>query len=308
MSARRSDASGKSGLFDLALANELYVALLGPVEALIKDKRSLLVVPSGALTALPFHLLVTEKPQAAIPDTLEGYRDAAWLLKRQAVSVLPSVASLKALRAFARRDQSIEADDRLWRSRVQSRTEGAGDRRAASGKVAARSIATIAYTDFWRGAGVDRARLAQALPQLPDTADELNAVAKDLGVAAADIHLGARRQRDHAQACSACRLRHHLFRHPRPRCRRRQGTGRAVAGAQHSRSADRARRRPAHRKRSRAAQAQCRLGGAVRLQHHRRRQARRRGAVGPGALVLLCRCARAAGLALGGGFGSCHAA
>ena len=28
------------------------------------------------------------------------------------------------------------------------------------------------------------------LPQLPDTADELNAVAKDLGVAAADIHLG----------------------------------------------------------------------------------------------------------------------
>jgi CHAT domain-containing protein len=30
-----------------------------------------------------------------------------------------------------------------------------------------------------------------ALPQLPDTADELNAVAKDLGVAASDIHLGA---------------------------------------------------------------------------------------------------------------------
>jgi CHAT domain-containing protein len=29
------------------------------------------------------------------------------------------------------------------------------------------------------------------LPQLPDTADELNAVAKDLGAAAADIHLGA---------------------------------------------------------------------------------------------------------------------
>lgn len=28
------DASGKSGLFDLALASALYVALLGPVEAL----------------------------------------------------------------------------------------------------------------------------------------------------------------------------------------------------------------------------------------------------------------------------------
>ena len=59
-------------------------------------------MPSGALTALPFHLLVTEKPAAAIPETFEGYRDAAWLLKRQAVSVLPSAASLKALRVFAR--------------------------------------------------------------------------------------------------------------------------------------------------------------------------------------------------------------
>ena len=29
------------------------------------------------------------------------------------------------------------------------------------------------------------------MPQLPDTADELNAVAKDLGVVSADIHLGA---------------------------------------------------------------------------------------------------------------------
>ena len=31
---KAGDASGKSGLFDLALANELYATLLGPVEAL----------------------------------------------------------------------------------------------------------------------------------------------------------------------------------------------------------------------------------------------------------------------------------
>ncbi len=73
--------------------------------------------------------------------------------------------------------------------------DGTGDRRAASKqavvKSASRALMTSAYTDFWRGAGVDRARLAAALPQLPDTADELNAVANDLGVAASDIHLGA---------------------------------------------------------------------------------------------------------------------
>ncbi|MBR0826518.1 CHAT domain-containing protein [Bradyrhizobium manausense] len=183
------DASGKSGLFDLAVANDLYVSLLGPVETLTKDKRSLLVVPSGALTALPFHLLVTEKPQAAVPDTLDGYRKAAWLLRRQAVSVLPSVVSLKSLRAFARRDQSVKPMTGFGDPLFNPAQEAPADRRA-TGKVAARGVATIAYTDFWRGAGVDRARLAQALPQLPDTADELTSVAKDVGAADADIHLG----------------------------------------------------------------------------------------------------------------------
>jgi CHAT domain-containing protein len=157
---------------------------------LTKDKRSLLVVPSAALTALPFHLLVTETPQAAIPDKLEGYRSAAWLLRRQAVSVLPSVISLKSLRAFARKDQGVKPMTGFGDPVFNPSAEGPADRRAASGKVAARSIATIAYTDFWRGAGVDRARLAQALPQLPDTADELNAVAKDVGASEVDIHLG----------------------------------------------------------------------------------------------------------------------
>ena len=185
--AKASDASGKAGLFDLAIANELYAALLAPIETVVKGKRSLLVVPSGALTALPFHLLVTEKPAMAIPDTFDGYRNAAWLLKRHAVSVLPSVTSLKALRAFARRDQNIKPmtgfGDPLFNP-----AQG-GDKRAAQ-KTAARSVASLAYTEFWSGAGVDRSRLAQALAQLPDTADELIAVARDLGVAESDIHLG----------------------------------------------------------------------------------------------------------------------
>ena len=73
--------------------------------------------------------------------------------------------------------------------------DGTGDRRAAAGpgatQSAARGATTAADTDFWQGAGVDRARLTQALPGLSDTADELNAVARDLGVAASDNHLGA---------------------------------------------------------------------------------------------------------------------
>src|SRR5205085_5454 len=62
------DASGrKRELFDLGRAHQLYASLIGPVEALVKDKRHLIIVPSGALTALPFHLLVTEKPAVSTP-------------------------------------------------------------------------------------------------------------------------------------------------------------------------------------------------------------------------------------------------
>ena len=52
--------------FDLARAHELYKALLGPAEDLIKGKH-LLIVPSGPLTSLPFNVLVTEPPKAAMP-------------------------------------------------------------------------------------------------------------------------------------------------------------------------------------------------------------------------------------------------
>jgi CHAT domain-containing protein/tetratricopeptide (TPR) repeat protein len=87
--------------FSIGIAHELYQALFGSVEDLIKDKH-LLIVPSGPLTSLPFQVLVTEKPEAALPKSYADYRNVAWLGKRQPLTVLPSVASLRALREFAK--------------------------------------------------------------------------------------------------------------------------------------------------------------------------------------------------------------
>src|SRR5262249_39297640 len=98
------DPAQAGKLFDLGLAHELYLTLLGPVEALIKDKKHVIVVPSGPLTALPFHLLVTDAPPAAVPGELAGYRGAAWRIKRRGVGVRPPIGSLKTLRGFARKD------------------------------------------------------------------------------------------------------------------------------------------------------------------------------------------------------------
>src|SRR5262249_4752192 len=77
-----SAEQGKLQQFDLGVAYDLYLQLLGPVEALIRDKRNLLTVAAGALTALPVHVMVTDKPAEALPKRLAEYRDAAWLVKR----------------------------------------------------------------------------------------------------------------------------------------------------------------------------------------------------------------------------------
>jgi hypothetical protein len=143
----------KREMFDLGFANELYTALIGPVEMLVKDKRRLLVVPFGPLTALPFHLLVTEKPpvgtstidSTVTAEDMAPYRDAAWLTKRQAVSVMPSVASLKALRLFGRKEAGakpmIGFGDPIFNAVAAATAEQHGVR-----KPAARSLATRSYT------------------------------------------------------------------------------------------------------------------------------------------------------------------
>jgi hypothetical protein len=183
-------------LFDLGLAHELYAALLGPVETLVKDKTNLLVVPSGALTSLPFHLLVTQAPATALPalKDIATYRDAAWLLKRHAVSVLPSVASLKALRVFARKDQAVKplvgfgdpVFDPAERATALAARARLAKQEAAKGR---RTTTSRAYSELWQGAGLDRAELAKALPSLLDSADELKAVAAKVGASKSDIHL-----------------------------------------------------------------------------------------------------------------------
>jgi hypothetical protein len=43
------------------------------------------------------------------------------------------------------------------------------------------AVITRAYSEFWLGTSLDRKKLTQALPSLPETADELEAVAAKLG-------------------------------------------------------------------------------------------------------------------------------
>ncbi|MEE9318202.1 MAG: hypothetical protein V3U48_07925, partial [Rhodospirillales bacterium] len=86
--------------FDVAAAHDLYTKLLQPVEAGWRGAKSLLIVADGALGQLPFSLLPT-KPVSLKKDSdqlFDSYRSVPWLARTHGVTVLPSVASLKALR------------------------------------------------------------------------------------------------------------------------------------------------------------------------------------------------------------------
>lgn len=91
--------------FHLGKAHELYQALFGQIEATIAGKR-LLIVPSGALTSLPFHALVTKPHGTVLPDRFEGYRGVAWLGRSHGLTTLPAVSSLKAQRQPAHGSQA----------------------------------------------------------------------------------------------------------------------------------------------------------------------------------------------------------
>jgi CHAT domain-containing protein/tetratricopeptide (TPR) repeat protein len=171
--------------FDLAVAHELYVSLFGPVADLIRGKH-LLVVPSGPLTSIPFHLLVTERPDKAIPDSVEGYKEAAWLAKRNAITILPSVGSLQALRQLPpsrAREPYIAFGNPLLLGRSGNDKSAWGKQRCA--QPAATRMAQ-AEGMARRGVSLRAIDLVELRGQepLPETADELCAVAGALGALA----------------------------------------------------------------------------------------------------------------------------
>jgi CHAT domain-containing protein len=180
--------------FDLARAHELYAALLGPVEDLISGKH-LLIVPSGPLASLPFHVLVAEAPATAVPADPGGYQHAAWLAKRAPITVLPSVASLKALRQLAKQSRATDPFVGFGNPLL---TGHDGTDRAAWAKQSCPRASVPALKAERRGrppARMPRGGLANAdelrrQPPLPETADELCAVARLLGAPADAVHLG----------------------------------------------------------------------------------------------------------------------
>ncbi len=189
--------------FDAARAHALYKALFGEVEDLIKGKH-LLVALDGALTSLPLSVLVTAPPKQDIPSGLADYRAIAWLGTRQPVTVLPSVASLKVLRATGQASRGkhvlLGVGNPLLDgpgSRYARLAQAARDKQvcpkkpAAEQLVAARDTVVGSFQSVFRGAQADIERVRE-WPPLPETADELCEIRARLRIPESDILLGAK--------------------------------------------------------------------------------------------------------------------
>ncbi len=180
-------------------AHALYTKLLEPIKDIIAG-RKLLIVTSDALNRLPMHVLLTE-PVA--DDSLENLKQAPWLVRSHPITVLPSVSSLAILRRsnplpvttastgeterhpyFALANPLLLGPDGNDRSAFA--VTGCEHHQAPKPDAIVSAATTL--TSFFRGGQADVARLRTLAP-LPDTAAEVCAVARGLGVSAGHLLL-----------------------------------------------------------------------------------------------------------------------
>jgi len=186
--------------FDLAVARELYDNLLKPAEAAWGDARTLLVVADGALTRLPLSLLVT--------GPAKDLASAPWLARRVAIATLPSVNALITLRqlpaAAAHRLPFVGFGDPAFGGQASPATPAT----TRGGKGLLALHVRNAPIRAWE-ALMDRGDLVAGgpstgghLPPLPDTRDEILAMAAALGAdPQRDVYLGTAANRNNlAQA------------------------------------------------------------------------------------------------------------
>ena len=190
------EAAGRPLPFDPARAHQLYSALFGEAASLVAGK-NLLVVTSGALSQLPLHVLVTKAPtRGGTP----GPASIAFMARSYALSVLPAVSSLRALRRDARPSAATEPFVGFGNPKLDGQCGAvaitgtcAGEQRVAGLDVARshnRSIGLPAgAARYFRDGRADISALRQ-LCALPDTEHEVRCVARSLGASDDAIRLG----------------------------------------------------------------------------------------------------------------------
>ena len=182
--------------FNIALAHRLYAALLQPVAESWKDASHLVVVADGPLGQIPFSLLPTGNVELGADKEIifDRYRDVPWLTRTHSVTVMPSVASLIALRALADTPGAAQAfvgfgDPVFSNTQLASVAGTEGDAFVSRGGLRMRNV-PVRLRSLPKMRDIDSAEFGM-LPRLPDTADEIRAMAAAMHAdPARDVFLG----------------------------------------------------------------------------------------------------------------------
>ncbi|MBV9046148.1 MAG: CHAT domain-containing protein [Alphaproteobacteria bacterium] len=151
---------GRLADFSLNSSYTLYQQLVQPVEPALAGANHLIVAPGGDLDSLPLSLLVTAPSRG-------GYADAAWLVRRVAISQVPSPRAFIALRAERGRAEAAQP------------FFGVGNPVLAGGATSGKALSALAAA-CGQGGPTDPA-LLRALPPLPETQGEVQTVGRTLG-------------------------------------------------------------------------------------------------------------------------------
>ena len=167
--------------FDASASSELYAQLLKPLEAHFKTKSQLVVAAGGALGQIPFSLLQTSAHTGAL-------KDAPWLIRQMSITHVPSLGAWLALQSSQNRKAAAQPL-MAWGDPVFNLAA------AGSTKAAVRSVnltrATTPVDLEKEAANVGKGAVAYAeVPALPETRDELLAIAKALNAKGSDLIMG----------------------------------------------------------------------------------------------------------------------
>ncbi len=175
-------AAGEPASFDTGRAHRLYELLLGRFSRMLAGKQHVMFVATGPLSSLPFQVLVTEPPRPGLNEA-EALKEAHWLIKDHALSVLPSVQSLSSLRKLAAAGVAAKPYFGIGDPVLGGQASQAGEARGAG-----KSQVTVAA--LYRNGGTASLPLLQSLNSLPETSSELRRVAKSLGAPDDSVAVG----------------------------------------------------------------------------------------------------------------------
>ena len=149
--------------FDTAAAHYLYQNLIQPLEGNLKGIGNIIAVVDGAMQNLPLSVLLVSP--AASPKRLSDFQKLNFLARHYALSVVPSVSSIAALRSVAKASESKDP------------FVGFGDPDLTGPAAGTRGMPTDLVDKLVSSIDL---RALQSLQPLPETREELAALAKSL--------------------------------------------------------------------------------------------------------------------------------